>query len=539
MNNLHLQSDVLLSNDAFQLQSPSVDDLDIIAHFALERCISNPLVRELSNLSVASDQGGAHFVPFGRGHEEIAGKKDIDFSASSPICILSPKYRIPQMPQIRNSDPTEYKVPLQSINPINTNTMTNMPPGLQPQRMTRFQFGENVITNSDRFKRPQQPPPKQPMYDISTLSIPDIIKQNLSLKQLLKHSMVLKLIKHGAGSRFIQDKLKIAPHEVRDRVLYHIIEVDNLFSCSKDIYGNYVMQIFFEHGNKVQHQLLCSHLLKSNMMELSRSPYGCRVVQKAMECVDKSELIPLVAELDKPQLINALIVGHNANHVVQKVLGLGLGYEHIRFIIDEIDKDICFYAKHIFGCRIVQSIICHYGHVDDKALIRMHFMKKAKDENVLELCTSKYGNYVIQDILQLQYGNDDCQQIKNYFIKKIFKHVWVLSKNKFGSNVVEKCIMNSSSKQIDFLLRQVATGKNIKFLGKMMNDKFANYCVQKLLVSCNAKQQKRLVVAIEANIEAVRGANTHYGKHIMEKVEQIKHRLQSQESDKQPSRWRR
>merc|ERR1719242_1524392 len=179
-------------------------------HFSLERCISNPLVRELSNLSVASDQGGAHFVPFGRGHEEIANNDNIDFSASSPICILSPKYRIPQMPQIRNSDPTEYKVPLQSINPINTNTnmINNMPPGLQPPRMTRFQFGENVITNSDRFKRPQQPPIQkqqpQPMYDISTLSITDIIKQNLSLTQLLKHSMVLKLIKHGAGSRFIQ-----------------------------------------------------------------------------------------------------------------------------------------------------------------------------------------------------------------------------------------------------------------------------------------------------------------------------------------------
>eukprot|EP00486_Rosalina_sp_Unknown_P008216 CAMPEP_0201592218 /NCGR_PEP_ID=MMETSP0190_2-20130828/190164_1 /ASSEMBLY_ACC=CAM_ASM_000263 /TAXON_ID=37353 /ORGANISM="Rosalina sp." /LENGTH=405 /DNA_ID=CAMNT_0048050875 /DNA_START=184 /DNA_END=1398 /DNA_ORIENTATION=+ len=39
---------------------------------SLERCISNPLVRGYSNVSVSSDNEGAHFVPFGRGHDDIA-----------------------------------------------------------------------------------------------------------------------------------------------------------------------------------------------------------------------------------------------------------------------------------------------------------------------------------------------------------------------------------------------------------------------------------------------------------------------------------
>merc|ERR1719229_123403 len=196
-------------------------------------------------------------------------------------------------------------------------------------------------------------------------------------------------------------------------------------------------------------------------MELSRHQYGCRVVQKAMDCVDKSAMIPLIKELDTPR-VKQLIVDMNSNHVIQKVLGLGLKYEHVKFIIDEIECDIFEYAKHIFGCRIVQSIINQYGHVQDKALIKRHFVNgKNADEAVLELCKQRYSNYVIQDILQLRFGDDDCSVVKNQIIKKIFKNVWNLSKNKFGSNVVEKCILNSNAKQIDFLLQQI-TKKNAK-----------------------------------------------------------------------------
>eukprot|EP01083_Nonionella_stella_P037254 101562_1 len=45
---------------------------------SLDRLISNPLVRGYSNLSVQSDEG-AHFVPYGRGHAEIASQQDIEY----------------------------------------------------------------------------------------------------------------------------------------------------------------------------------------------------------------------------------------------------------------------------------------------------------------------------------------------------------------------------------------------------------------------------------------------------------------------------
>ena len=49
-----------------------------------------------------------------------------------------------------------------------------------------------------------------------------------------------------------------------------------------DLYGNYVIQKFFEFGNSLQIQFLCA-LLKGNVLTLSFQTYGCRVVQKAIE----------------------------------------------------------------------------------------------------------------------------------------------------------------------------------------------------------------------------------------------------------------
>lgn len=47
----------------------------------------------------------------------------------------------------------------------------------------------------------------------------------------------------------------------------------------KDVFGNYVIQKFFEHGNQVQKKLLAAQM-KGKVADLSVQMYSCRVVQK-------------------------------------------------------------------------------------------------------------------------------------------------------------------------------------------------------------------------------------------------------------------
>ena len=46
-----------------------------------------------------------------------------------------------------------------------------------------------------------------------------------------------------------------------------------------DVFGNYVIQKFFEHGNQTQKKTLANQM-KNRVLPLSLQMYGCRVVQK-------------------------------------------------------------------------------------------------------------------------------------------------------------------------------------------------------------------------------------------------------------------
>lgn len=47
----------------------------------------------------------------------------------------------------------------------------------------------------------------------------------------------------------------------------------------RDVFGNYVIQKFFEYGDQVQKRILASKM-KGQVFTLSNEMYACRVVQK-------------------------------------------------------------------------------------------------------------------------------------------------------------------------------------------------------------------------------------------------------------------
>lgn len=51
-----------------------------------------------------------------------------------------------------------------------------------------------------------------------------------------------------------------------------------------DVFGNYVVQKLFEYGTDFQRATLAEQLL-GNVLKLTKSMYGCRVVQKALEVI--------------------------------------------------------------------------------------------------------------------------------------------------------------------------------------------------------------------------------------------------------------
>jgi mRNA-binding protein PUF3 len=79
------------------------------------------------------------------------------------------------------------------------------------------------------------------------------------------------------GSRFIQQKLETANSEVKERIFKEL--EPNALQLMQDVFGNYVIQKFFEHGDQTQKKVLAAKM-KGHVLALANQMYACRVVQK-------------------------------------------------------------------------------------------------------------------------------------------------------------------------------------------------------------------------------------------------------------------
>lgn len=60
-----------------------------------------------------------------------------------------------------------------------------------------------------------------------------------------------------------------------------------------DVFGNYVIQKFFEFGTPEQKAQLIGKI-RGNVLSLALQMYGCRVIQKALETISQTEQMELL-----------------------------------------------------------------------------------------------------------------------------------------------------------------------------------------------------------------------------------------------------
>ena len=111
------------------------------------------------------------------------------------------------------------------------------------------------------------------------------------------------------GSRFIQQKLERASLREKQLVFnegmccfcvynqFGFLVIENAPQLMTDVFGNYVIQKFFEFGTPEQKRHLISKI-KGNVLSLALQMYGCRVIQKALEAIDGDEQMELLKEME-------------------------------------------------------------------------------------------------------------------------------------------------------------------------------------------------------------------------------------------------
>ncbi|OXB55028.1 hypothetical protein ASZ78_012375 [Callipepla squamata] len=281
---------------------------------------------------------------------------------------------------------------------------------------------------------------------------------NLQLRDLIGHIVEFSQDQHG--SRFIQQKLERATPAERQMVFNEILQA--AYQLMTDVFGNYVIQKFFEFGSLDQKLALATRI-RGHVLPLALQMYGCRVIQKALESISPDQQNEMVKELDGHVL--KCVKDQNGNHVVQKCIEC-VQPQSLQFIIDAF---------------------------------------KGQDQ---------YGNYVIQHVLEHGRPED-----KSKIVSEIRGKVLALSQHKFASNVVEKCVTHASRAERALLIDEVCCQNDgpHSALYTMMKDQYANYVVQKMIDMAEPAQRKIIMHKIRPHITTLRKYT--YGKHILAKLE--------------------
>ncbi|KAJ7422654.1 pumilio 2 isoform X7 [Willisornis vidua] len=281
---------------------------------------------------------------------------------------------------------------------------------------------------------------------------------NLQLRDLVGHIVEFSQDQHG--SRFIQQKLERATPAERQMVFNEILQA--AYQLMTDVFGNYVIQKFFEFGSLDQKLALATRI-RGHVLPLALQMYGCRVIQKALESISPDQQNEMVKELDGHVL--KCVKDQNGNHVVQKCIEC-VQPQSLQFIIDAF---------------------------------------KGQDQ---------YGNYVIQHVLEHGRPED-----KSKIVSEIRGKVLALSQHKFASNVVEKCVTHASRAERALLIDEVCCQNDgpHSALYTMMKDQYANYVVQKMIDMAEPAQRKIIMHKIRPHITTLRKYT--YGKHILAKLE--------------------
>ena len=90
-----------------------------------------------------------------------------------------------------------------------------------------------------------------------------------------------------------------------------------------------------------------------------------------------------------------------------------------------------------------------------------------------------------------------------------------LSKHKFSSNVIEKCIRHAKPEMGNKMMEEMLNAEEME---KMLRDSYANYVVQTALDSAEPEMRGRLVDAIRPIMPSIR--HTPHGRRIQSKINQ-------------------
>jgi len=244
--------------------------------------------------------------------------------------------------------------------------------------------------------------------------------------------------------------------------------------------------------------------LLGSVLKMSFEPFGCRVMQSALDLAGTSEKDALVAELHG-HVLEAVSSPH-ANFVIQKVIEV-LPVTAASFVAKELTLFAAEVARHRFGCRILCRLVEHQlcGGTTSPATTDLI------DELLLEadqLIRHNFARHVLD--LILEHGSETH---KKHISDAIRSNLFHNAKNRNASYVVEKALCLCSAEDTHAIASELLSDP-ARFLMLAVHE-CGCHVVKAVLRSHEdcAQQARELLLAKVAHVRA-----SKYGKQLLDEM---------------------
>ena len=346
-------------------------------------------------------------------------------------------------------------------------------------------FGNN---NNKKQKNKNKNPQKEINY------------MNMNLKEITNKLELLATKKHGC--KFLENYLKVSKNrsDIINNEFYPKLYWIKLYELSNDLFGNYFIQTLIPELDS-NNLISFTNIIVSNLLNLCLNPHGTRVVQILINNIkDNKYNLLLLFKNALSKIMDKLIDNLNGSFVIMHYAATIKDNE---MIYDFLNSNIVEIATNSYSCSALQKLI-DLGTNKQKQQLLINLIN-----NTDNLVGNQCGLYVLQFIM-----NKNNYYINDTILDKIINKIIFLSKRKYSSNVIEKCLETCSPEKVNELINIY---NNETIIRDLIKDIFGNYVIQKLLIVCtNDEIRKQILRYIAMEFNNLK--NLSFGQKLMNKL---------------------
>ena len=308
---------------------------------------------------------------------------------------------------------------------------------------------------------------------------------NMNLQEITNKLDIIATKKHGC--KFLEHFLKSSENksEIINKIFYPKLYWIKLYELSNDLFGNYFIQELIPELDS-NNLISFTNLVINNLLNLCLNPHGTRVVQILINNIKDNKFgLLIIFKNALSNIMDKLINNLNGSFVLMHYAAQIRDNE---IIYEFLNNNLVEIATNSYSCSALQKLI-DIATNQQKVILFTNIINNSNN-----LVGNQCGLYVLQFIM-----NKNNYYINDAILNQIINKIIYLSKRKYSSNVVEKCLETCSPEKVRELIRIF---NNEEIIRDLIKDIFGNYVIQKLLNVCPDEGIKNRIlgyIALEFN----------------------------------------